>query len=142
MRAFLFILLLYPFIEVAALVGLASRIGSGGVMLYILGCALLGIWMLRHQKLAALLTLRTIVHKEGRIPMYSMLWPMRYVLAGLLLILPGIINTLAAVLLLLPLRRVGIPMSQPQSPPPGQPPAIDGEYQRVDDLTEPPRHLH
>lgn len=134
MKAFLILLMLYPFAEIAALVTLAGHIGAGGVMLFILVSALLGIVMLRNQKIGALLTLGSLMNAGGQVSLYGLLWPLRYTLAGVLFIVPGVISDILALVLLLPIKGPAIAVHRPTGP--VTPPAddiIEGEYHRVDE---------
>ncbi|WP_293759909.1 FxsA family protein [uncultured Aquitalea sp.] len=139
MRALLFALLLYPFLEIATLVALADRLGGGTVFLMVLASSLLGVWMLRNQKLGALITLGSVMRQGGQVSLYSLLWPLRYALAGLLFAIPGILSDAFALLLLLPFKGPSINMG---SASPLREDAIEGEYRRVDDTTPPDRRLH
>jgi len=149
MKAFLILLMLYPFAEIAALVTLADHIGAGGVMLYILLSALLGIFMLRNQKIGGLLTLGSLMANNGQVSLYSLLWPLRYSLAGVLFIVPGVFSEIAALLLLLPIKGPNIAMAHPRAPGAATGPAhdasddiIEGEYRRVDDPVDSDKRLH
>jgi UPF0716 protein FxsA len=82
MRAILLLLLLYPLLEIATLVTLAHHLGGGVVFLLVVASSLLGIWMLRNQKLGALLTLSSVLRQGQQVSLYSLLWPLRYALSG------------------------------------------------------------
>lgn len=140
MRGLLLLLLLYPFAEIATLVAMTDAWGGGVTMLWIIVSALIGIAMLRNQQLGALLTLGSLMHQGDRIPLYSLLWPLRYLLAGVLFLIPGVISDILALLLLLPLK--GPSIKRPTMPPSAADNVIDGEYTRVDDPTDRSRHLH
>ncbi|QEL57514.1 FxsA family protein [Chromobacterium paludis] len=145
MRALPLLLLIYPFAEIAALVALADRIGGLAVFLLVILSSLLGLWMLRNQKLGALLTLGSVMRQGDKVSLYSLLWPLRYALAGLLFLLPGLLSDLAAILLLLPLKGPDIQLRTPGAGPASEPAAgsdiIEGEYHRVDEETPPGRRL-
>lgn len=103
-------------------------------MVYLGLSVLLGILMLRHQKLTTLLVLRDWVQRKGRLPAYSLLWPIRYAFAGVLFIIPGVINELVALLILLPIG--GIPTPNNKNPLSStSDDVIEGEYHRVDKPT-------
>ncbi len=147
MRALPLLLLIYPFAEIAALVALADHIGGLAVFLLVLLSSLLGLWMLRNQKLGALLTLGSVMRQGDKVSLYSLLWPLRYALAGLLFLLPGLLSDIAAILLLLPLKGPDIQLRTPGAGPSAGPgPAgnsdiIEGEYSRVDQQTPPGRRI-
>ncbi|WP_028536799.1 FxsA family protein [Paludibacterium yongneupense] len=128
MRKFLLIVLLYPFLEIAALVTLAGHFGALAVLLYVCASALFGCWMLRNQKLAALLTLGSIMRQGEAISVYSLLWPLRYTLSGILFIIPGVLSEIAAIALLLPLKG-----PQRRARPVQDNDVIEGEYHHVND---------
>lgn len=145
MRIFLLTLLLFPFAEIALLSMLASHIGLGAMLLYLIASALLGFWMLKNQKLGALLTLGSIMRQGEGLSVYSLLWPLRYSLAGVLFIIPGLLSEIAGLLLLLPLKGPDIKVftpggAQAQQPSP-QDDVIEGEYHRVDEPQDTPRRL-
>lgn len=131
------ILLLFPFTEVALLVMLADRFSGTAVLLYLLASALLGIVMLRNQRIGALLTLGSLLGQRENTSLYSLLWPLRYTLAGVLFIIPGVLSEIAGILLLLPLKgprfAQAAPMRDATTPPPHGADIIEGEYHRVDD---------
>ena len=128
----LFLILLFPIVEIMLLVTLASHIGFMATLLYLILSALLGSWMLRNQKLGALLTAGSVVRQGSRISIYSLLWPVRYALAGVLFIIPGILSEIAAVALLLPLKGPAIHTAPSGPAPAPDSDIIEGEFQRVD----------
>lgn len=127
----LLFILLFPVIEILLLVSLASHIGLMATLLYLLLSAILGSWMLRNQKVGALLTLGSLMRQGGGISIYSLLWPLRYSLAGVLFIIPGVLSEIAAILLLLPLKgpQWQMPTGQPTRPVDDD--IIEGEFHRV-----------
>lgn len=139
MRGFLLALVLYPFVEIAMLVMMASHLGATFTMLWIVISALLGILMLRNQQVGRLLTLGAIFHQGEQVSLYSLLWPLRYVLAGVLFIIPGVISNIVAVILLLPLKGPKIKMQETRfeyrsnQEQPGGKDIIEGEFTSEDD---------
>lgn len=130
MQMLLLIILLFPIAELTLLIMLASAIGTPATLLYLLASAVLGALMLRNQKLAALLTLGSVWRQGDRVSVYSLLWPLRFLLAGVLFIIPGVLSELAAILLLLPLKG---PDLAPKTTRPVDDGVIEGEFERVDD---------
>ena len=141
MRAILLLILAYPFLEVASLIYMADKLGGGFVLFWVLASALIGIVMLRNQRMASLLTLGALFSQKGNISIYSLLWPLRYLLAGVLFLIPGVISDILAVILLLPLSGPGPKVRMPETGAPSDG-AIEGEYTRVDESVERDRHLH
>lgn len=123
----LFILLGFPTLEIYVLIKLSDSIGWW-LLLWLLSSAVLGGWLLREagimvpQRLFAAL-------QSGHSLSLALLFSFRTVLAGLLLIFPGIVSDVLALLLLL--------LPHPKAP---RPPAaandenvIEGDWERVDD---------
>jgi UPF0716 protein FxsA len=136
----LLLILLFPIIELTLLTMLAHWIGLGTTLLYLIVSALLGSLMLRNQKMAALLTLGSIMRQGQGVSVYSLLWPLRYLLAGVLFIIPGVLSELAAILLLLPLKGPNIQTRTTTQMPPDDG-VIEGEFNRVDDPQDTLRKL-
>lgn len=140
MRAILLLLLIYPLLEIATLVTLAHHLGGGVVFLLVVASSLLGIWMLRNQKLGALLTLSSVLRQGQQVSLYSLLWPLRYALSGLLFAIPGILSDLLAILLLLPFK--GPSLKNVTSPTGMADDVIEGEFSRVEPKGNDPRRIH
>ncbi|RXZ44569.1 FxsA family protein [Crenobacter cavernae] len=141
MRGLLWLILLYPLAEIVSLIMLTDKFGGGPVLLWLVVSGLLGVALLRNQKLAMLLSAGALLRSGGEVSLYSLLWPVRTLLAGVLLIIPGPISDLIALLLLLPLKGPSVRM--PNRPPAAGPDdVIDGEFRRVDDPADPGRRLH
>lgn len=134
MRIFLLIILAFPFVEIALLSMLASHIGVFGMLLYLLASALLGSWMLRNQQVGALFAAGSLLRQGQGVSIYSLLWPLRYALAGVLLIIPGVLSELFAIVLLLPLK--GFPGATQATRQPLADDVIEGEFHRVDTTAE------
>lgn len=123
------ILLAFPFIELYVLVQLASVYGWW-LALYLLATMIAGGLLIQEERLAVFGRLFQIV-QTGQHPVVALLTSARKLLAGVLLIFPGVISDVIAILLLL------IPM------PSGKGPAapfrdaanddvIEGEWRRED----------
>ncbi|SCK10417.1 FxsA family protein [Vogesella sp. LIG4] len=149
MRGFLILLLLYPFLEMYSLFWLADHIGGGWTLVWLLVSFVLGSMLMRGSKLGALLTIAGTL-RQGNVNLFTLLWPLRIMIAGLLLAIPGLISDVFALLLLLPWPgpkltelNMGDNFRQPpQNPPSGEADIIEGEYERVDPRTPSDRHLH
>ena len=138
MRLFLLILLAFPFIEIALLVWLGQLIGLW-TLVWLASSTLLGLWMLRNQRVGALLTEFSAMQGQ-HISLYQLLWPVRFLLAGVLFVWPGVISDFIALLLLLPIRG---PALNTQNPPPftqAEPDSgvIEGEFTRINEAPLPP----
>ena len=136
MRRFAWIILAFPVIELIGLVLLAGRIGGLATLLWLVASALAGMWILRNQRLGLLLTAWGALNQGGQMSLYQMLWPLRFLLAGVLLIFPGVISDIIALILLLPLRgpQLGAGSGAPgEGPRAANDSVIEGEFIRVDD---------
>lgn len=136
MKYLLLILLAIPFLDLALLVVLTAKYGLW-MMAWVSVSALIGIGMLRNQKLGALMSLAGLL-RDGQTSVWQLLWPVRFILAGVLFVWPGVLTDLLAVLLLLPFKGPALAVRQPFAPGaagsgPADDGAIDGEYTRVED---------
>jgi UPF0716 protein FxsA len=126
MRGFLIlaILLAFPVLEIFTLVKVAGIIGWW-LLAWLLVAALLGGWLLRGAGLGA--PARLLVALQSGQSLGASLWygfiPF---IAGILLIFPGIISDVIALLLLL------IPVPQRGVPPAANDEVIEGEWHEVD----------
>jgi len=134
MRRLGWILLAFPLIELVGLIVLAGRIGGLAVLLWLIVSALAGLWILRNQRLGMLLTAWGALNAGGQMSLYQMLWPLRFMLAGVLRIFPGVFSDLIALVLLLPLRGPDLGAGMGGEPPrAANDSVIEGEFSRVDD---------
>ncbi len=124
------ILLAFPFIELYVLIRLAAEYGWW-VALYLLATASAGWMLIQEEKLAVFGRLIQIV-QTGQHPVVALLSSARTLLAGVLLIFPGVISDIIAVLLLLiPTPSGKIPKNQPPRTAANDD-VIDGEWRRED----------
>ena len=136
------ILLAFPFAEIFLLVDLAHRYGWW-LLLYLVVVGLLGLQLIKGEKLLLSAKMMQSVTSGGN-PIKTMLGSARNMAAGVLLIIPGVISDVIAVILLL------IPISSSKESPIGttnhqqsnssyqRAPAanddvIEGEYTHVND---------
>jgi UPF0716 protein FxsA len=95
------LLLLWPVAEIVVMILVAEWIGVGWTVLALLGAALAGMLVIRVLGAASLAELRRALERREA-PAGPLLRGACVMLAGMLLILPGFIGDLVAVLLLLP----------------------------------------
>lgn len=153
MRGLLILLLLYPFLEMYSLFTLADHIGGGWTLAWVLLTFLLGGAMMRNSKLGGLLTLAGTL-REGKVSLFSLLWPLRVMLAGLLLAIPGLVSDVLAIILMLPWKGpklADLNVNQGFGAQSGQPfqhqageqgDVIEGEYEHVQRPAPDDRRLH
>lgn len=141
--AFGLILLAFPVLEIWLAFAAAARFGFAACFLWWLGSLVLGILILRTQRLA-LKTQMLMLASGHRNPLSAVLWMARRTLAAVLLLLPGFLSDFLALILLLPwpmprsLNLAGAATGN-SGPTNGTGPwggaagdSIDGEFKRVD----------
>src|SRR5262249_25962380 len=103
--AFAFVFVILPLVEIAVLIKVGEAIGFWPTMLLLIAAALLGSIVIREQGLS-MVGRAFEAMREGRVPLEPMLDSYVVIMAGLLLIIPGLISDAIALLLLIPpLRR-------------------------------------
>jgi UPF0716 protein FxsA len=125
------IVLVFPFAEIWGLVLLARAFGSW-FLLYLVCAALLGIFIIRRERARMGPRMKAFL-AGGTSPLPALLYTFRYLTAGILLVIPGVLSDIAAiVLLLLPTRP-----EQPDAPAAGPgPQVIEGEFHKVEAANE------
>lgn len=127
MRALLILLILlgFPALEIYVLVKLAGTVGWW-LLPWLLSSAIVGGWLVREA--GTMLPLRLFASLQaGHSLSLSLLIGFRTVLAGILLIFPGVVSDfLALILLLLPHPKVILPTAANDD-------VIDGEWKRVNE---------
>jgi len=103
----LLLLLLLPFMELWLLLRFTDRFGLAGTLLLVVGSAMLGTTLARRQGLRVMQDMHRQT-QQGQMPAAAMMDGMMISLAGLLLILPGLITDILGLALLIPLVRLGI----------------------------------
>ena len=91
MPLFRFFLLLLPLLELATLILLGQRIGVGYTLLWVLGSGVLGLVLIQRQGWSMLQQLQ-IRMAENRSPFAVLKTGMWWLLAGVLLMIPGLIT--------------------------------------------------
>jgi UPF0716 protein FxsA len=94
-------LLIWPLIEIALFVTLGGWLGLGMTLAIVLGTAIVGVVLMRWRGLRAVADLRRHV-SNMRNPLPDMADQATFMLAGILLILPGFLTDFLGLLLLLP----------------------------------------
>jgi len=145
------ILILLPVAELAVLIKTGQAIGVWATVALVIGMGFAGLLVLSQQSFTVLRrTLESM--SEGRPPVGPVLDGLFLMLAGGLLVMPGLISDAAALVLLVPPIRRAIARwsirrilespnvrvtinegAEPPVRPPGAGPTIEGEFQRVDE---------
>ena len=142
---FLILLFLGVYAELTVIINVGEVIGAGGVLLAMIGTAVLGLWLVRLQGFDVYRKINKAA-AEGKAPVAEMLHGFLLLFAGFLLILPGFItDTLGALLLIPPVRTLIIdhglwkyfrPMQYTYAARGGSGVVIDGEYTAKDEEEE------
>jgi UPF0716 protein FxsA len=104
LRLIAFIATLLPFLEIAGFVWLGGKLGVGLTLLWVIVAMVAGLALLRHTGLQAVGRLRAAL-AEGKEPGHSIVDAACFAAAGILLIIPGFVSDLLAVILMLPATR-------------------------------------
>ena len=120
----LFILLCFPALEIYTLFRLADAIGWW-LAVWLISSALFGLLLIREEKLAFFGRL-VVGMQSGQHPFAAMFDSGKTLIAGVLLIFPGVISdAIALILLLIPSRRPKMPVASTQ-----ETDVIEGTYRR------------
>ncbi len=135
-----YVIILLPWLELFTLIQLGIETSALTALVYVLVTLVIGVWLLRRQGQGMFQRLREA--QQGAVLGRQLLLDDMVVgLAGLLLIVPGMISDVAALVVLIgPLRRklqrwFGGPQPEPFRPErdPADPTTLEGEYRRLDD---------
>ncbi len=137
-----------PVMEIMVWIKTAELIGAGPTILLSILSFLAGMAILRRQGLAMLLDARTRMER-GELPLQSAFDGLCLTMAGVLLIIPGFLTDILALLLLLPWVRtglrlwVGTRLVVTQGRPPGAaagPVIIEADYEIIEPEAKRPDH--
>ncbi len=124
-------LLAFPIAEIWLLISLADAYGWW-VLLYLVVIAVLGLQLIRDEKLLFSGRMMQSLTQGGN-PVKAIFGSARNIIAGVLLIIPGVITDLiAVVLLLIPVNKDGQNASNHQTRKAANDDVIEGEFRRED----------
>lgn len=104
LKAFLF--LVFPALEIYLLIKVGSATGAMNMVLWIFASAIFGIWYARVHSQYSLLQMKADL-EQGKIPQTALADSILISIAGVLLVLPGLItDTMGILLLFPPIRRL------------------------------------
>ena len=107
MRYFFLFLIIFPFIEIYALIVIGGSIGAFNTMLWIFFSGILGLYLLRNQGLKTLLDIqskKTVFEPTADNFLKTIFTP----IGGFFLLIPGFITDVIGILVLLPITRIFI----------------------------------
>lgn len=90
--------------EVASIVLMADYLGGLPTLLLMAVSFAAGLLMLRNLGFSSVMLAGSLFSQQGKVSFYQLLWPVRYIVAALMLMSPGFASTLLALVLLLPLK--------------------------------------
>lgn len=97
-------ILLFIVLEISSIVFFTDMIGGFSVFLWLLADLFFGLYLLRTVGFSGILLLGEVWRSGGNVSWYQALWPVRYLVSGLLLICPGMFSDVLAVMLMLPFK--------------------------------------
>lgn len=101
---FLLGIFLYIYGEISLLVAVGSAIGVFPLILVMIGISALGLWLIKLRGVMTLWKIRSQV-SEGKIPTQAVISSVFFAISGVLLLIPGFLSDILAILLLLPITR-------------------------------------
>ncbi|KPC50792.1 phage T7 F exclusion suppressor FxsA [Amantichitinum ursilacus] len=127
-------------LEIVVMIMVAHAFGVGVLLAWLVVAAIVGGLMLRHHKMAVAWSLFDDL-RAGRVKTSSLFWVARYYISAVLLLLPGIIGDVVALIMLLPWPGGGR-SNGGNGPGPRVPEGvIEGDYRRIDPKVGPDRQL-
>ena len=107
MRYFFLFLIIFPFIEIYALIVLGGSIGAFNTILWIFFSGIMGLYLLRNQGLKTLLDIqskKTVFEPTADNFLKTIFTP----IGGFFLLIPGFVTDFIGILVLLPITRIFI----------------------------------
>lgn len=140
----LLVLIGWPVLEIATFIQVGAWIGLVPTILLFLAAGAVGLWLLRAEGISLLMRAQTQM-RDGVVPMQEAFDALCLVAGGVLLLLPGFLSDIVALILFVPVTRALIRQALVRSFPvraggANQPPRaviIEGEYEEV----SPPRDV-
>ena len=102
--AFLFAVFLFIYVELSLLVWIGSHLGILMLILLLIGSSLLGITLIRVRGWYSLTRIKQQL-TQGQLPTDALFGSLRWLVAGILFVIPGFVTDILACVLLSPLGR-------------------------------------
>lgn len=100
----LFGIFFYIYCEISLLVNIGSSIGILPTILLLLAISFIGLWVVKLRGAYTLFSIRQEL-SQGKVPMQAMGNSVMFIVAGILLIIPGFVSDILAILCVLPVTR-------------------------------------
>lgn len=128
---FLALLIAFPIAEIWILIHLADRYGWW-LLLYLVAVGLLGLQLIREEKLLFSGKMMQSLMQGGN-PIKAVFGSARNIIAGVLLLIPGVLtDIIAAILLLIPVQNSKTQSAKFTNKPAANDDVIEGEFTRED----------
>lgn len=101
---FFFSLFIYICVEIALLVSVGSAIGIFPLILLMIFISLAGLWLLKLRGFLMIMDIRSQL-AQGKIPAQAVISSFFFAVAGVLLLIPGFLSDILALLMILPISR-------------------------------------
>lgn len=95
---------IYVYLEISLLVSVGSAIGVLPLILLMIAISVVGLWVVKARGLYTMWQIKSQI-SEGKIPTQAVVSSVFFAIAGVLLIIPGFLSDILAMLLVLPLTR-------------------------------------
>jgi UPF0716 protein FxsA len=99
--------LVVPIAELAVIIAVAGEIGVGNTIVALIVISVVGAWLAKHEGIGVVQRVQTSL-QAGRMPAREVVDGALILLAGALMLTPGFITDLLALVLLLPPTRAGV----------------------------------
>ena len=99
-----FALFLYIYCELSLLVSMSAELGIFPTLFLLIAISVLGVWMVKLRGLYTMLSIRQDL-AQGKLPADAVINSVLFIIAGILLIIPGFISDMLAILCVLPFTR-------------------------------------
>lgn len=99
-----FALILYIYCELSLLVNVSAALGVFPTLFLLIAISVLGVWLVKLRGLYTMLSIRQDL-TQGKLPTDAVINSVLFIIAGILLIIPGFISDILAILCVLPFTR-------------------------------------
>ncbi|STO63893.1 FxsA protein affecting phage T7 exclusion by the F plasmid [Haemophilus parahaemolyticus] len=99
-----FALILYIYCELSLLVSVSTALGVFPTLFLLIAISVLGVWLVKLRGLYTMLSIRQDL-TQGKLPTDAVINSVLFIIAGILLIIPGFISDILAILCVLPFTR-------------------------------------
>lgn len=101
---FIAVFFLYIYCEISLLVAIGSSIGVLPLILLMIAISAAGLWLIKLRGNITLLEIRSQL-AQGKVPTQAVISSVLFAMAGVLLLIPGILSDILAILLVLPVTK-------------------------------------